>query len=251
MKASLFIFVMLLSLIATAQEDSKTVGSQLPKTKITVGAGISLASSYKRGNADQFYKYLSGNPALELDDGASGFKFLSLGFQSAVEGKTMLGLEFQYVLTHPTRAIWGEDTDYGFATRMYFSAKFLNIALKLGAPIGKTSYFVFEPGMDLGFMNGKTGVYNSLANYTQEWLESGAVGIGGHFAAGLDLSLGKSFIITTRAGYRYIKIDESHKDKSSSTGYSSFYANGKNGDIVKVDWSGFYANAGILLVLGK
>ena len=65
------------------------------------------------------------------------------------------------------------------------------------------------------------------------------------------MPLGNVFVIALRAGYRFVKIDESHADASSDTGYSTFYVNGVDGETLKVDWSGMYMTAGIILLLGK
>lgn len=246
---TLLTFVLVFSAASCFSQSSDNISAK-PSMKFTLGGGFSLANSFKRGNADEFYSRISPDPSYKLDDGASGFKYLSMGFQGANEGKALIGMELQLVLTHASRAIWGQDTDLGYATEVYFSAKFVNLAIKLGMPIG-SGYFIIEPGLDMGLMNGKIGMYNSAASWTIETHEKGALGVGGHAAMGLDIPLGKSLSLTMRAGYRALKVEETHEDDSSSTGFSSYYVNGVDGETVKVDWSGMYANVGILLLIGK
>ena len=75
--------------------------------------------------------------------------------------------------------------------------------------------------------------------------------MGGHLATGINLMFSDNFGITSRLGYRLIKMDETHIDPLSSTGYSSFYVDLQNGQTVKVDWSGTYLTIGLIISFKK
>jgi hypothetical protein len=70
--------------------------------------------------------------------------------------------------------------------------------------------------------------------------------MGSHFALGMDWIVSKRVLFSVRTGKQFMKIEESHENKASSTGASRFYANPSiNDDFLYVNWGGFYASAGI------
>jgi len=123
----------------------------------------------------------------------------------------------------------------------------MNLALSYAGAINdkKNLFIVAQPGLCLGMMGGSVSVGT---NYYEE---SFAFGLGGLFSTGLDYWLGEHFIVNTRLGYRFISINETHRDPSSSTGYKTFYVNGSSGETVKVSWSGFFTTLGVAFVLDK
>ena len=237
-----------------AEPESPSEKSDVPVLGY-IGAGLSIANGsfndYKVGNANQFYQYLTGDPTLKLDDGAIGFKYVSFGVISPM-GKSksfVFGAEFALILSHASRAISG--TNHGLTStgaNMNFGMKMIDVSLRAGVKLdGKGSNISLEAGGGMAFMSGKIAVYGSGGN---EWEQKGAYGNPIRGGLSLDFVVGKKLIINARMGYRILLIDEVHKDPTTGKKVS-FYVNGTDGDIVKVDWSGKYASVGLGIVINS
>ncbi|MFC2111211.1 hypothetical protein ACFLQ5_02030 [Bacteroidota bacterium] len=216
-------------------------------SKFYFGGGYSLMNRYKIGNALEFWQRVNGDNS-EVIDQASGFFILKLGYLDNIDkNKThWLGMDGQIVIT-PSHALWGTTLGFGFRNEIHFKAMFMNIALQYGYAMdkNKNALFIIEPGLDLGTMTGTISINNTY------YEQSSAFGVGGHFAIGVDYFINKNFTANFRLGYRGVSINETHRDENSETGYSSFYVNGKNGENVKVNWSGIYSTMGVCLSLNK
>ena len=211
-----------------------------------LGAGTSLYNTYKRGNLDEFWQMLNNDPSELVDNGSSGFFVFKIGLLLNPEtlAKNWLGAEVQLLMTN-SHAIWGTNLFYGGRNEVYYSLTSFNIVMPYKRALDEKSnvLLVIEPGFDMGFMNGKisttTGVYD----------QAFTVGPGGHIATGMDLIIARSINVWGRVGYRILKVNEMHANPSSTTGYSSFYVNGLDGETVKVDWSGLFLSIGLDIMI--
>jgi len=218
---------------------------KMMESKFLIGGSFSLLNSYKMGNLEEFWQYITRNPSIAAPLAATGILAVNMGSMSSLDsaGKNWMGVEGQFVSTSSSHTIWGTNLFYGGKDEVYFNAKFINIVLSYGRILDTKNnlLLIIEPGLDIGLMGGKIIVNSKI--YEQSF----AVGVGGHMAVGINYMFSKHIGATARLGYRFIKIDETHQDTSSTTGYSSFYANGKDGETVKVDWSGMYFTVGLVL----
>lgn len=217
-------------------------------SKFYIGGGFSLVNSYNRGNLDQYWQYLNSDPAIVPGEATGYFQF-NIGSISSIDlkQKNWLGFEVQLVKT-ASHAIWGTNTFYGGRNEVYYQALFLNVVFIYGYGLDPQNklLLVIEPGLDLGYMSGRISATTNV--YDQGF----TVGLGGHIAGGINIMVSPKFGVTARFGHRMIKIDEMHKDASSETGYSSFYANGVDGETVKVDWGGSFLTLGLMVgIKGK
>lgn len=224
------------------QENSK------PTSIFYIGGGFSLINSYNRGNLDQYWQYLNSDPNLVPGE-ATGFFVFNIGNMGSLDlkQKSWMGFEVQLVKT-ASHAIWGTHTFYGGRNEVYYQALFMNVVLCYcyGLDAGNKFFLVVEPGLDLSYMSGRISATTNVYN------QGFTIGLGGHIAGGINIMVSPKFGITARFGQRMIKINEMHKDASSETGYSSFYANGVDGETVKVDWGGSYLTLGLMVgIKGK
>jgi len=232
----IFIVLFFLGCYVYAQETNKNeIISQY-----YIGAGYSFVNSYAIGNLLDFWQNRPNNDPNEEIEQATGIFSFRMGMQNCISQKHWVGTELQIVIT-PTHALWGTNLFYGGRNEIYYRAYFANICLTYGYAIDRNSkmLIVFEPGLDIGTMTG------TISTTTDYYEQAFSVGLGGHGALGLDCRCTNNMSANIRIGYRFIKLDEMHKDESSSTGYSTFYVEGTSGETVEVDWSGSYMTIGI------
>lgn len=238
------------------KQSSQSQGTKLGQKKIIVGTGFSLMNKYKVGNVNEFLQYVedyNGYESRPADDGAPGIMTFDIGFRTAMDtaGKNWLGAGMQFVKT-AQHAIWGSMVAYGGGFDVHWDGFFMNVPISFFHAVDSKNHFfvAVEPALDMGLISGNICIpsfYNGVdTNYTEPM----SFGAGFHIAGGVDY-VGKFFGVNTRLGYRYLKTPEVHYNDKSDTGYSAFYANGKNGETVKVDWSGLFFDIGIYLALDR
>jgi len=259
MKTLSYVFVFLATTSCLAQFGKKmnNAASDSTKRKISsnpsvgyVGFGLSVANgsfnNYKVGNANQFYQFLLQDPTLKLDDGAIGFKYFTFGALSLRE-KTVFGFEFNYVAFHPSHAIAGQNLSLtsGLGGSMHFGGRSLEITCRFGPKLNKNGANIsLEIATLYGFMSGS--ISDDSGN---TWTEKGAYDSGLRGGLAIDFPVGKNLILFSRIGYRNLIIEEKHIDSTTGKSGYSFYANGNNGETVKVNWSGKYASLGMGVVI--
>jgi hypothetical protein len=69
------------------------------------------------------------------------------------------------------------------------------------------------------------------------------IGMGFHIATGFDWLISRRFTASLRGGYRFMSIEEQHKDESATYGYESFYTS--QGDKVTIKMNGPYLSFGL------
>jgi hypothetical protein len=209
---------------------------------IKISFGLSGAS-FNRNESDRlqlFWKYYDGinGPAI----GGNKIYFpisLKMNFNLGQSGRNWMGDELQLAFT-PDDAIYASNTSG--TNEIKLKSFYYNIILYYGHTLNhkKNLAGIIEPGLDLAFMSGLIKLNNT--NYDI----SGNFGAGFHLALGADWVITKRLLACARVGERFMTIKESHKNNSSSTGYSTFYVNPSvNNDLLNVKWSGPYASLGL------
>ncbi|WP_258105710.1 hypothetical protein [Marinoscillum sp. MHG1-6] len=221
------------------------ISSDSRSSKICLGGGFSLFNRYNIGNALDFWRRVNGSNSEEIDQ-ATGMFYFGFSVLNQIDERNWLGVSDNIVIA-ADHALWGTNLYFGGRNEMYFRAFMMNISMFYGRAFQDNGplLLIIEPGLDIGMMNGGITLNNNA--YTV----SPSFGLGGHGAIGFDYMIGENFILHSRLGYRFIKMDEAHEDSSSATGYSSFYVNGTDGETVKVDWSGAFFTIGASIAFNK
>jgi hypothetical protein len=153
--------------------------------------------------------------------------FLKMNMIVGRSGRNRLGDELQLMIT-PVDAIYATD-DNGL-NEIKLRNFYYNITLYYGYN---------RTGLDLAFMSGYIKLNNTKYDI------SGNLGAGFHAAAGFDWIMSKRLMASGRAGYRMMKVKESHESSSSSTGYATFYVDPPAEDLLTVKWNGPYFSFGL------
>ncbi|HRR93151.1 MAG TPA: hypothetical protein P5348_04120 [Bacteroidales bacterium] len=209
---------------------------------IRYSVGVS-GEYFKRDPSDDlldFWRYKINNLNAAISSNPVSIPVnLKVTFILGKSARNWLGDELQLILT-PADAIFASANNG--INEIKLKSFYYNIILFYGHTINdkKTVSAIIEPGVDLASMSGYIKLndikYDINANF----------GAGFHLAAGIDVMVTKRLLASARAGYRTLRIKESHKDESSSTGYSYFYViPGVNQDQLSVKWNGPFATFGL------
>jgi hypothetical protein len=164
---------------------------------------------------------------------------VKMSFVLGNSGRNWIGDELQLIFT-PADAI--HTTLNNVSNEIKLKNFYYNIILYYGHTLNhkRNLIGIIEPGADFGFMSGYIKLNNTKYDI------SGNLGVGFHIALGGDWIISKRFMASGRAGYRFMTVKESHKNKASSTGYSTFYVDpGVNTDLLTVKWNGPYLSLGL------
>jgi len=236
------------------QSSSQGQHYSMGQTKIILGTGLSLMNSYAVGNLNTFFERVTGDPTRPCDAGSPALMTFNFGFRNCMDttGKNWFGIDMQFDITSP-HAIWGSEVQFGGGPDVHFDGFFINIPFTYFHALDqkKHLFLAIEPALDMALIDGSIYIPSSYNGVDTAYTEALSFGFGYHIAAGLDYHLGKILGINARLGYRHLKTPEVHYNDKSTTGFSSFYVNGVDGETVKIDWSGVYFTIGAYLSLDK
>jgi hypothetical protein len=153
--------------------------------------------------------------------------------------RNWIGTGLQLIFT-PDDAIYAKSTDG--KDEINLSGWYYNIPVYYGHSLNhrKNLVAIFEPALNIATFKG-----NIMVNGTDYKLVSN-LGTGMNLAIGVDWLFSKRFHASIRAGQRFLKIKEMHKDSKSSTGYSNFYTNpAVDKDLLVIKNNGTYVSAGL------
>lgn len=224
--------------IKQEKESLKKAGS-VSTMRITFGISSNYGNRNESDNLQLFWRFYNNNNSLEMSGDNSSYAF-NLGWGTALDGnrRNWFGGEMQLLFT-PSDAIHATNNYYG-ANEIKLKMLYMNIMFYYGHTLNhkKNLLLMFDPGIEVGFMSGFIKLFDT--NYKI----FGTSGVSAHLATGLDWIITKRILASFRVGQRFMKINESHENKASKTGFSSFYVNPNSNDYVSVDWSGTYINLG-------
>jgi hypothetical protein len=209
--------------------------------KISFGVN---AYYFKRNASDDLFKFWQINPLLHNNTSVlSATTYypieLRMSFVIGQARRNWIGTGLELIFTPPD-AIYAINTDKSDEIRL--KMWYYNIPLYYGHTINhkKNLIAIFEPALNLAFMSG-----NIKINNVDHTLVSN-LGSGMNLGVGVDWIISKRLHASARVGQRFMKVKESHKSDTSSTGYSSFYVNPAAGDqLLTIKWNGPYATAGL------
>jgi len=164
---------------------------------------------------------------------------LKAAFTIGKSARNILGDELQLIFT-PADAIHA--SAYNGSYEIKLKSFYYNIILFYGHTLNHKQNIVgiIEPGLDMSFMSGYLKLNNT------EYILKSNLGTGFHAALGIDWMITRRLLASARAGYRTMRVKESHEDSNSSTGYSYFYViPGVNQDQLSVKWNGPFATFGL------
>jgi len=216
-----------------------------PFRRFYIGGAASLLNVYQRGNVDEFWQNTLSDPNAVPNDGSTAFFDLQAGFVTTPnEGKDWFGPELR-MMVPVEYAIQGRDLYYGGRNDLYFSGMIFGAMLTYQHALdqNRTVLLVLEPGFDFMTMSGQLSTQYQNLNFQNGY------GYGGHFAAGANIIVGSIFGLTFRGGYRFMQVDARYADESSDTGYSQPHVAGEGSALLTVDWSGPYAQFGLIILL--
>ena len=209
--------------------------------KLSVGMS---ACRFSRGTNDELTTFWQVNPLLKNSTPVvSNPAYYPLEFRmNMVMGRALrnwISTGLELIIT-PNDAISAKSTDGKDEISLH--AFYYNIPIAYGHTINHKKNLVafFEPALNLAFFSG-----NIKVNGTDHQVLDN-LGTGMNLSCGIDWLFSKRFHASFRAGQRFLNVKESHKDASSSTGYSSFYSNPMKGnDLLNFKVNGPYISAGL------
>ena len=238
------------SLNSTNQNVGNTVNNQTnhfdptaPEMKFNIGISETYFKRNESDNLILFWQHLNGrDPSLEMN-GNPRFFTVNLGMSSALGGtkRNWFGTIFRLNFT-PSDAISASKTYNGALNEIKLNTFIMSIIMFYGHTIDhkKNLILIFEPGIDIGMMNG------TIKIDTSTYKVSATSNFSYHLATGLDWNISKRIMASLRVGQRFMQIKEAHESGLSKYGYSSFYVDyPANKDLVKVNWSGSYVSIGL------
>jgi len=209
---------------------------------IRFSAGLS-GEYFKRDPADdllEFWRYKINNLDAEISSNPVSIPVnLKVTFTMGKSARNYIGDELQLILT-PVDAIYASANNG--INEIKLRSFYYNLIIFYGRTLNekKNLTAIIEPGVDFASMFGYIKLNNVKYDVKADF------GVGFHMAAGLDLTVTKRLLVSARAGYRTLRIEESHKDENSPTGYSYFYViPGVNQDHLSVKWNGPFATLGL------
>ncbi|HLP73769.1 MAG TPA: hypothetical protein VK155_12760 [Bacteroidales bacterium] len=208
--------------------------------KLSIGMS---ANRFSRSTSDELTKFWQVNPFLKNTTPVSsnpGYYALELRM-NMVMGRSLrnwIGTGLELIFT-PDDAIYANSTDGRDEINLH--GFYYNIPLYYGHTINhkKNLIAIFEPALNLAFFSGNIKVDGDDGKISSN------LGTGMNLAFGVDWLFSKRFHVSLRAGQRFLKIKESHKDETSSSGYSSYYTNPPDKDFLTIKVNGPYVSAGL------
>jgi hypothetical protein len=219
-----------------------------PVMKFSFGLGGGYLNRKTDDKLLQFWRAWNNDDALITDENKRNVSvYLSMSSPLGGTRRDWFGASLQVAISAPDaihatflKGVSILPNEIKFQTFNY------NIGMLYGHTINhkKNLVLVFEPALDIGMMNGI--IRMSDVDYKIFSIS----GIASQFSTGMDWIITKRTTLSLRGGYRFMQIDESHKSKYGSTGYSTFYVNPPdNKNLVSANWSGTYVSAGICFSL--
>lgn len=208
--------------------------------KLSFGMSV---TQFSRNTSDELTKFWQINPLMKNTTPVNSnpryypFEF-RMNMVMGRANRNWIGTGLQLIFT-PDDAITAVSTDGKDEISLH--GFYYNIPLYYGHTINhkKTLIAIFEPALNLAFFSGNIKM-NSV-----DYEIASNLGSGMNLAVGVDWLFSKRFHASFRAGQRFLKIKESHKSDASSTGYSSFYTNPPDKDLLTIKVNGPYVSAGL------
>lgn len=228
----------------TSIDNNSQTAIELAGTMKVIRWSLGLSFDYFNRNVNDdllaFWHIRTGDNNATISGRPISFPIiLKMGMMLGNTGRNRIGNELQLIIT-PVDAIYA--TNKNGINEIKLRNFYYNISLFYGHNLNhkKNLFGIIEPGLDLGFMSG----YIKLNN--DEYNISGNLGVGFHTALGADWIISRRLMASGRAGYRSMKVNESHENSASSTNYSSFYVNpGVSENLLKVKMNGVYYSFGL------
>lgn len=213
--------------------------------RFSMGMAAGLGS-YTRGNLDLFWQSINNDASLKATGKGSPFVWTVdieiLGTDKKEKNFGGFGIHF---FKTAKRAIAASNEYLGATNEISLGLTMVNFSFIYSRALGKKTYLLFEPSvLYYSSMKGSITAYGNT--YTVK--PSVPFGGGWQLAGGINYMVTDLIGISFRAGYRFITLQEMHKDDRD--GYSltySFFANGVDGETTLVKWNGMYFMTGLVL----
>lgn len=232
------------SYIAPAEDNQIRTDRQFMSMRLNFGFGINYFNRNTNDNLLEFWRFCNGGENLSISEKKYCYSYMiNMSSALGVSKRNMLSSSFEFFLFPK-----------GFlnATNIYYGNNEINlggwgmvISLTYGHSLNykKNLFAIIETGINPGFMTG----FIKLHDVDYEML--GVSKISGSVATGLEWNISKRFVANMRLGYRFMKADNSFENSNSSTGFSSFYTNDTDKEIMYVNYGGMYCRAGLYFSL--
>lgn len=198
--------------------------------KFDLGINENRFSRIEDDNLLNFWRYINANQNLQLS-GNPRYMSFEFTFSSPMGGtkRNWFGGKLQLIGT-PENAIYASNNTGLYLNEIKLRNLYYNIIMFYGHSINhkKNLIVIFEPGINLGLMNG-------IIKYGGEESKVSEIsGISSHFALGLDWIVSKHFTLNIRGGRKFMKTTD-----------QSFYGDPPNKELLFVNWGGYYIGAGL------
>jgi len=204
----------------------------------------SLVNSYARGNLDDWFAYLTDDPARQVDQGSPAYFVLRAGmlFPSNTSAFRMgMAVDFNIPARH---SLWGTSLHYGGRQELILKPWIISFSVPLKLRLGRSEilYATLDPALVVGWVTGDyAGPYYDLTFFP-------APTFGPGFSGGLEIYPARAIGVNVKVGFRSLVTNIGWEDESSDTGYTQPLVNGEK---VRPDLSGVYMTIGLILRLGR
>ncbi|MCK5330950.1 MAG: hypothetical protein KAK01_06065 [Candidatus Marinimicrobia bacterium] len=230
--------LLFLTCTVSAQEDNTA-----RKARSSLTLRSSFINSFQRGNVDDFFHFISQDPAREVDAGSSAYFDLSFAFPFPGESESKsMGIGIGVILFN-NHALWGTKLGYGGRAELALQPFLMYTSVPMRFALGQVSgaYIGIDPAVLIGWV---TGNLTTLDGTHYEITPAGAVGF--QVPLGIDFYPSTHFGLELRAGYRFIQAGVGWSNPDSPTGYTAFTI---DDELVMADLSGIFMTMGLLFRL--
>lgn len=226
---------------ASAAAPDAAVGKIRPQ--FVFGIHGTLSNSYNRGNLDDWFGELTGDPDRQVDQGSPAFWGLEATMFMPVRADAiMLGASLGFTIP-ASHSLWGTQLYFGGRQELVLNPMIFSFGLPLKFQLGSSQRFYasVKPAMLMGWV---TGTYTSETT----WIDftpapSFGFGVSGEW----ETMISRMFGFDATLGFRVLKADLAFENASSETGYSQPLLD--NGEEVQADLGGMYMTLGLSLHL--
>jgi len=212
-----------------------------PGPHFAFGVFGTLYNTYNRGNLDDLWAEVTGDPGRMVDQGSPAyFSFAGAVLFPMKPDELWVGASFEVAMP-ASHALWGTQTFFGGRQEIVLAPGLFSVGMPIRYRLGEGDrlFATATPAMLMGWVTGEYSSPSQFLNFTP----SPAFGFG--LAVGGEAMFSKNFGIDMKIGFRSLKTDLVYEDPSSGTGYSQPVLN--NGDAVPVDLGGTYMVVGVSL----
>lgn len=228
------------SYIVPAEDNQIRTDRQFMSMRFNFGFGVNYYDRNDNDNLLVFWRFYNQNDNLSITNKKYCYSYMvNMTSTIGVSKRNMLSSCFELYM-FPKGFVNASNSFYG-NNSINLTGWGMLVSLTYGHSLNykKNLFAVIEPGINPGFIKG------DIILFGEDYKMSMVSNISGSIATGLEWMISKRLVANMRVGYRYMKSENSFENDSSSTGYSHFFTNNTDKEIMYINYSGIYCRVGL------